>query len=305
MMDRATTTGASLGWASRLALGAVLAAGGAQLTGCQDGKSEAETRGVIARPIRVRDAAARETGEEPEELTLRMELAMVPRVIPTDAAEDDGWSSSFVGVADGLRVGIARRMVEVDAFVNPAIGLLDGETLYIKQILATHDSEDRRAILLTEVLPSDLHEGLLTSGLDHGEPGLINQYVDEQGIGVTQRIAATGEAVRVSVVFNDPETGRLRSADPMDWVVHETTGQRFASRGLVFAGSNVRLVEGNELYDADLSGTVIGLLTLGTEVIGLDRTISIHGEIDDPVWVIDFGALPPPGWPVRIRIEGL
>ena len=76
----------------------------------------------------------------------------------------------------------------------------------------------------------------------------------------------------------------------------------------MFAGSKIvkrknASGEEREVYDADGSGTIIGLTTFGSEVIGWSRLISPDASAEEPEWIADFGKTPPADIKVRVRIR--
>lgn len=268
---------------------------------------------MIAQPIERPDAEVR---ERPETTATVPPRAPAPNRPPSPArpATEPGEpptppptipTSDLVVLSGGLRVGVARRIVEFDATISPLLHDPVNPTFYLEQLVCTPETKAHESFLVTEVRPSELHAALLASGLDHGEPGVVNQFRDDNDQIVTQRIPATGDQVSVRFVFNDPETGEERTIDPLEWIINEETGERFGAARLVFAGSNLRRFNEREIYDADVAGTIVGLTTFGTEIIGLDRIISHQSEIDEPVWIADVKRIPPNDWPVVVRIEGL
>ncbi|MGP1347701.1 MAG: YdjY domain-containing protein [Phycisphaerales bacterium] len=230
-----------------------------------------------------------------------------------EAATGLGTGGRLVELSPGLRVGVARRVVEFDAIVSPLLHDPQNPTFYLEQIVSTPDTKAHESIFVTDVRPSEIHAAMLAAALDPGSPGSITQLIDDSNQIVTERIAASGDRVRMLVLYEDPATGERVSVDPYSWVVNQDTGERFVRAGggpdggvvLRFAGSNLRRFNDRDIYEADVAGTVVGLTTFGTELIGLDRVISHESEIDAPVWIADTDRIPANGTAVTIRIEGL
>jgi hypothetical protein len=72
----------------------------------------------------------------------------------------------------------------------------------------------------------------------------------------------------------------------------------------VFAGSrfvrNPRTQE--ERYEADGSGSLVGLVTFGDETIGAVEVIPDSAQVASPVWEIFPERVPAPGTRVKLRI---
>ena len=79
----------------------------------------------------------------------------------------------------------------------------------------------------------------------------------------------------------------------------------------MFAGSRIRAntpsMGPGEHYVADFTGSVVGLVTFGDEVIAYDEVIADKVDIDAAVWVAWPERMPPEGTRVEllIRAHGL
>ena len=58
-----------------------------------------------------------------------------------------------------------------------------------------------------------------------------------------------------------------------------------------------------EHYVADLSGSIIGLVTFDDEVIGFSRVIADQAAVHPPEWEVDPERIPPVGTEVRLVIR--
>jgi hypothetical protein len=130
----------------------------------------------------------------------------------------------------------------------------------------------------------------------------------------------TGDRLTVRVAYADKD-GKEIETDPLDWVVNSHTNGSFLKEetaraakaaspapGWVFAGSKIvkrPSADGQEreMYDADGSGTIIGLTTFGSEVIAWSRAISPDATVEEPEWIADFSKTPAAETKVRVRIR--
>lgn len=226
-----------------------------------------------------------------------------------------------------VRIDRDARVVEFDTFLSPALAPdVNAPLFFLELVCCTPDTREHETFVVCRARPSHIHAALLAIGLQPGHPGAWRM----QG-GELEPVDPTGDRVNVRMVVGD-EGAEEREIDPVDWIISADGVRRFdeamadlaakegrPAPGWVFAGS--RLVAGDramrptdpetspdrsspaEVYDADESGTVIGLTTFGSEVIAWSQTISPDASVQEPEWVADFSRLPPAETPVRVRIR--
>ena len=92
-----------------------------------------------------------------------------------------------------------------------------------------------------------------------------------------------------------------------DWIADHRGRVDFPDLPWVFGGSELRPnppgMEPGEHYVADMTGSVIGLVTFGDEVIGFSRVIADQTEVAAPEWTVATDRVPPMGTPVTLIIE--
>lgn len=232
-----------------------------------------------------------------------------------------------VRVLTGKGVPATDQFVEFDAITSPML-VRDPKAplFFLESIACTRDTREHESLLVTLAKPSHIHAALLIIGLKPGTPGgwkFENNKLTP--------VDPTGTRLAIQFVFDDP-AGSQRTAEPAQWVVNagdnrpllSTLAERNPGRpapGWVFAGS--RLVQhkdrasglSREVYDADESGTLIGLTAFGSETIAFSQTISPDAATDAPEWIACFDCpspaqttAPPPipargGTPIRVRIQ--
>jgi hypothetical protein len=217
-----------------------------------------------------------------------------------------------------IRADLATRIIEIDGIVP--LDCHDPKTprVYLEQMICAPDSKEHESLVMTRAKPSHLHAALLAISLTPGFPGSFKPDPDHKG--KLLAVPATGDAVRITITCTSPAPSGT-SADAAgiprpittpitDWVVNANTGARFADAsrnddptGFVFSGSRMVARQGRELYDADGTGTIVGLTSFGSEVISWRQTISPDSWIDEPVWICDTSRVPKMGTPVIVRIE--
>ena len=84
-------------------------------------------------------------------------------------------------------------------------------------------------------------------------------------------------------------------------------GRPFPEGAWVFAGSsfaeNPEWMGSGKHYVADLTGSIIGLVTFGDEVIGYERVMSDQEAVEPTQWRVNTGHLPPVGTPVTVILH--
>lgn len=192
----------------------------------------------------------------------------------------------------GVTLDPARRRVLIEGRV--AIDAHDPQTptVYLELVACGPDSREHESLVVIPARPSTIHAALLSLGLEPGTPARVTFAASR-----IERSPATGAPLRVTFLVDG------KTVDPAAWVVHRRTGERWQPGGWVFAGSRIATRQGREVYDADGTGTVIGLASFGAEVIAPLQAISPEAAVDEPVWIADRAALPRQGTPVTIVIE--
>lgn len=221
----------------------------------------------------------------------------------TVSIAQDEPANGFVELSEHVRIDRAAGVVEFDAFVPMVID--DPEQIvFLETTVCTRNSKEHETLLATDARPSNIHAALLLLGAEPGKPGDWEMGEDNEIV----HIPPTGPSVVIEFVWTDAE-GNQRTDDPVTWIVNDIDGAAFPDRDWVFAGS--RIVEWTppgkdapvEVYDADYSGTLIGLATFGTETLAWPSVISHDSTVEEPVWIVDAGKAPAVDTPVVVRLR--
>ena len=237
-------------------------------------------------------------------------LAGRPVMLPGAAA------SNMRELFPGVRLDISAQSVEFDAQITPMLVKDDKAPLFFLEVLCcAPNTREHETFLITTVRPSHIHAALLAIGLNPGTPGAWT--LKDRTLTPVQ---PTGDRLSVRVAFTDKD-GKDVEQNPLDWIVNAGEKTPFLSAenkvaaarsepapGWMFTGSKIvkrknASGEEREVYDADGSGTIIGLTTFGSEVIGWSRLISPDASAEEPEWIADFGKTPPADIKVRVRIR--
>jgi hypothetical protein len=202
-------------------------------------------------------------------------------------------SGTVVEAFEGVTVQPAGGVVEVKAFV-----CLDGG--WLEQVACSPDTREHEALLVIEARPSNLHAALLMAGFEPGTPG---QWSYDGGtVAVTP---PTGDTIEILVRY---QTDGQSVQEPIGvWMVGAKDDRPFPDGQWVFAGSSLAENPGwmgpGEHYVADLTGSIIGLVTFGDEVIGYERVMADQEAVEATQWRVNTGHVPPIGTPVTIILR--
>lgn len=199
-----------------------------------------------------------------------------------------------------VRVDASAGLVEFDGEVP--IDCHDPQTprVYLELVACGRDSKEHESLVVTDALASHVHAALLLTGVEPGSPGSWRWSEEKRGL---ERVEPTGARLRVTVAYRR-EDGEEVEAPAESWVAHAEGTERFDDGGgWVFAGSRMVRRQGQERYDADGAGTLVGLATFGGETIAWTRVISHSAEVEEPEWIADPAVVPAVGTKVVVRVR--
>jgi len=202
-----------------------------------------------------------------------------------------------------LRINTQERWLEIDGIVPITVDDPDAPTVYLEQVVCGRESpeiaagKEHESLVATNAKGSHIHAGLLLLGLEPGRP--VRWSTEEDGS--IKAHEPEGPPIRVEFIWTDAD-GIERTATPQDWIRHESTGERFPDGCWVFAGSLFVDFGAGEVYDADRSGTLVGLASFGTEVLSWNTPIHHEAGINLPVWTANNDTVPEFKTPVKVRL---
>jgi hypothetical protein len=162
---------------------------------------------------------------------------------------------------------------------------------------------DHESLVVTAARPSHVHAALLLIGLEPGRPGRWKQHMQADGSITVEGVPPEGPRVSVEFRWEDDETGEERRADPRSWVRRIDTGEPLPdSEGWAFAGSQFVRRQGEERYDADYTGTLVGLAQFGSEVLAWSEPYHHDQAQQRPLWFADNDEVPRFGTEVTVRL---
>jgi len=211
------------------------------------------------------------------------------------------WTELFPHV----RINPDLRAVEFDAEVQWDFHNPDEPETLLELVICTPDSKEYESLGVTLAPPSHIHAAMLAVGFEPGHPGSfsLNERAE------TEPVHPAGDKVEIELLTRD-ERGAVTSHHPFDWInLRSSQGPSIwpeaKSRGwhFVFGGSRITHRQGRDWYDADQTGTLIGLCTFGGETISLSQTISERVDVLEPLFYVNPRLAPAFGTPFIVRLR--
>lgn len=198
----------------------------------------------------------------------------------------------IVAVAPGVEADRAAREVRVKAIVACDRG-------WLEQAVCRAGTRDHESLLSVEAPPSTIHAALLLLGLEPGAPGSWREATGTPD-GV-ERVPPRGPPVELWVRSSKGEV-------PLSsWIHDPVRGARFDAQPWVFAGSmvrpNTRSMGPGEHFVADRTGSVVGLVTFGDELVAYREVLPDRVEVSAPQWQARTEAMPPSGESVTLVVR--
>ena len=198
-----------------------------------------------------------------------------------------------------IHVNVQERYIELDGHVPIRLDDPDAPLVYLELVACTPNTKEHEVLVVTPARPSQVHAALLMIGLKPGKPAFWTQ---ENGSVIAH--APQGDPVKVELLWQDDDGNQIQSS-PANWIVSAQSHKPWPEGQWVFAGSIMNNHGGHEFYEADGSGTLIGLTSFGSEVIAWQRVISPDSQTDEPEWIANAEHVPPVDTAVTIRISAL
>lgn len=202
--------------------------------------------------------------------------------------------SRFIQPFPDVRVNLATREVQFAAIVC----LNEG---WLEQIVCSPNTREHETLMVTEVRPSNLHAAMLLAKYEAGTPGRWKYEDDRYSV-----VPPTGTAVQVLVRYTNAE-GEVVEHPVHRWVRDHRGESEFPDRPWVFGGSrlapNPESMGPGEHYVADMTGSVIGLVTFGDELLGWRQVLSDQAAVSEPEWEANGRAMPPIRTPVTVILR--
>ena len=173
---------------------------------------------------------------------------------------------------------------------------------WLEQIACAPGTREHESLVVPRARPSQIHAALLMAGFEPGAPGTWF-YENEQ----YTFTPPAGTALDVFVRY-DVAGGGIVEEPIRAWIRDHHGRHEFPDEPWIFAGSIIApnpdwMEEAGEHYVADVTGSIIGLVTFGDEVIGFSRVLADQAAVQPPEWEVNAEHSPPVGTEVTIILR--
>ena len=165
----------------------------------------------------------------------------------------------------------------------------------LEQVCCTRGTRDHESLLVTAAPASAVQAGLLALGAQAGRPGFWRQAA----AGEFEEQPPLGSPLEVRVRWQ--ESGLWREVPIAAWLDDRRPGPD--ETRFVFAGSRFVNTPQGERFAADLSGSVVGLVTFGDEVVACSQVVPDRVDVAPPRWRARGAVMPPEGTSVTLILR--
>ncbi|MCE9618723.1 MAG: YdjY domain-containing protein [Planctomycetes bacterium] len=171
---------------------------------------------------------------------------------------------------------------------------------FLEQLVCGKGSREHESLVVVSVPASSIHAALLAANARAGHPG---KWSLVPGTANDLRLEPPdGSPVDVEVQYT--LRGETRRIPLGEWVEDARHKETFDSKAFVFAGSRFeRDGRGGQRYAADVSGSIVGLVTFSDEVIGYSKVIPDQAMVSEPRWQAKTREMPPEGSDVLLILK--
>ncbi len=194
------------------------------------------------------------------------------------------------GALPHIRVDRDKKQVSFDAKV------LRREADWLELLVCIPGLRDHETLLTTAAKPSHIHLALLMLGLQPGAP-LRGQMIEGQ----LQVDPPHGPALRVLVSYQ--RDGQTIVEPAGKWVRNQQNNTTLENATWLFAGSGFAPLKDQQVYKADLNGSIITLVSFGDDLLAQPGTVT--NQNDESRWQAVTDAIPPVDTPVTVILEPL
>ena len=171
---------------------------------------------------------------------------------------------------------------------------------YLEQIACSPHTREHESLVVMRSQPSRIHAALLLAGFEPGKPGYWT-YENE----VLDFHPPQGAKVQVLAKYTNA-AGKQVTEPIRQWIIADD-GRTLPHEPWIFGGStfepNPESMGPGEHYVADMTGSIIGLVTFGDEIIGFSRVMADQVDVQPAEWMINVDRIPPIGTPVTVIVK--
>ncbi|MSR34362.1 MAG: hypothetical protein EXS12_06140 [Phycisphaerales bacterium] len=214
-----------------------------------------------------------------------------PTPAPTSAPST---SAVEINLANGLLINQSAGEV----LVRGKVAIRQG---FLEQLVCFKGTREHESLIVVNVAASHIHAALLAVGAHATHPGIWSR--DKSTTNDLKLEPPAGDVLSVQVQY--VMDGVTRRCDLGEWIEDARHQDQFKSI-FVFAGSHFEADgRGGKRYTADVTGSIVGLVTFGDELVAYAQVIPDQAEIATPHWQANTARIPPEGSDVVLILKAL
>ena len=172
---------------------------------------------------------------------------------------------------------------------------------FLEQLVCCKGTREHESLIVVNVAASHIHAALLAVGAHAGHPGIWSRDTSTANDLKLEPPAGDLVSVRVEYVSD----GVTHCHDLGEWIEDARHQDQFKSI-FVFAGSHFEPDgRGGQRYTADVTGSIVGLVTFGDELVAYAKVIPDQADIATPRWQANIARIPPEASDVVLILKAI
>ena len=222
-----------------------------------------------------------------------------PTALVTPASTSGSTSAPIASAVEvHLANGLLINQSAGEVIVHGKVAIRQG---FLEQLVCCKGTREHESLIVVNVAASHIHAALLAVGAHAGHPGIWSRDTSTANDLKLEPPAGDLVSVRVEYVSN----GVTHRHDLGEWIEDARHQDQFKSI-FVFAGSHFEPDgRGGQRYTADVTGSIVGLVTFGDELVAYAKVIPDQADIATPRWQANTARIPPEASDVVLILKAI
>ena len=222
-----------------------------------------------------------------------------PTALVTPASTSAPTSAPIASAVEvHLANGLSINQISGEVMVHGKEAIRQG---FLEQLVCCKGTREHESLIVVNVAASHIHAALLAVGAHAGHPGIWSRDTSTANDLKLEPPAGDLVSVRVEYVSD----GVTHRHDLGEWIEDARHQDQFKSI-FVFAGSHFEPDgRGGQRYTADVTGSIVGLVTFGDELVAYAKVIPDQVDIATPRWQANTARIPPEASDVVLILKAI
>ena len=222
-----------------------------------------------------------------------------PTVLVTPVSTSASTSAPIASAVEVHLVnGLSINQISGEVMVHGKVAIRQG---FLEQLVCCKGTREHESLIVVNVAASHIHAALLAVGAHAGHPGIWSRDTSTANDLKLEPPAGDLVSVRVEYVSD----GVTHRHDLGEWIEDARHQDQFKSI-FVFAGSHFEPDgRGGQRYTADVTGSIVGLVTFGDELVAYAKVIPDQADIATPRWQANTARIPPEASDVVLILKAI